>query len=155
MTTTEAQFTRKRFRLKMQFFLYGYMFRLHENGENANENTKMFSLRKRYPKWKLLKTQQTKCSVNAENANVENANAEKVFYQAWSNTKVGVDLEEPCMAEKKLALLFDTPTTSESGEYGGIYRVRHYQRKLLFVMFFASREQKRFLKRLLSFPYKW
>ena len=59
------------------------------------KRTKTFSLRKRYPKWKLLKTQQTKRSVNAENANVENANAEKVFYQAWSNTKVGVDSEKP------------------------------------------------------------
>ena len=57
--------------------------------------TKTFSLRKCYPKWKLLKTQQTKRSVNAENANVEKRNAEKVFYQAWSSTKVGVDSAKP------------------------------------------------------------
>ena len=43
----------------------------------------------------MPKTQQTKRSVNAENANAEKCNAEKVFYQAWSNTKVGVDSAKP------------------------------------------------------------
>ena len=30
--------TRKRFRLKTLTFLYGYTFRLHENGKNVHEN---------------------------------------------------------------------------------------------------------------------
>ena len=57
-------FTRKRFRLKTQTFLYGYMFRLHENGE---KRTKTFSVRKRYPKWKLLKMTTFWLRVNSVN----------------------------------------------------------------------------------------
>ena len=36
----KAPFTRKRFWLKKQTFPYGYMFRLHENSENANKNAR-------------------------------------------------------------------------------------------------------------------
>ena len=60
--------------------------------------TKTFSLQKHYPKWKLSKTQQKKCSVNNETVN-----SESVLYQAWSTTKVGVDSEKT-MVKKPMLL---------------------------------------------------
>ena len=99
--------------------------------------TKMFSVRKRYPKWKHLKTQQMKCSVNAEN----------VFYNAWSTRKVGVD-SESCGGKEAYALgsvmLFNGPTTGESGDYEQIWTLTlsNVQCSCYSPMLFASCEQK-------------
>ena len=50
-------FTRKRFRLKIETFLYGCAFRSYENSENATTKThENFPVRKRSPEWKLSKS---------------------------------------------------------------------------------------------------
>ena len=86
-----APFARKRFWLRTQTFLYRYV----SFTRKWWKRMKMFSLQKRYPKWKLLKMQQMKHNVSAENVNAKNANAENLFYLVWSTTKVGVDSEKP------------------------------------------------------------
>ena len=80
---------------------------------------------------KLLKAQQKKRYVNDENAN-----AESVLYQAWSTTKVGVDLKIT-MVEKKLVflvlLLYCLILLQQVNQaIMEDYRFRYYQWKLLF-----------------------
>ena len=74
-----AMFTLQRFSLKTLAF-YRYVFHSNKNDETR---TILSPVQNHYPKWKRLKAQQAKYSVNAEN----------IFSQVWFMRKVGVVLE--------------------------------------------------------------